>query len=115
MSQSGNNIEVEVAYATPEEQRVITLQVPRGTTAREAANRSGITKEFPEINLETTVMGIFSRKLDGKRAPAPQDYVLKPRDRVEIYRSLQITPMEARKLRAARTRGKISNSLPPRA
>lgn len=96
------DIEIEVAFATPAKQRIIAMKVPRGTTAREAAELSGIAEEFPEIDLDAAVMGIFSRKLDGKRAPAPGDYVLKPRDRIEIYRPLHITPMEARKLRTAR-------------
>lgn len=112
MSKTAGAIEVEVAWATPERQRIVRLEVPRGTTAWEAVNQSGIVDEFPEIDLETAVMGIFSRKLDGRRAPAPRKYVLKPRDRIEIYRPLQITPMEARKLRAARTG---SNSRKPRA
>ena len=112
MSKTAGAIEVEVAWATPERQRIVRLEVPRGTTAREAVELSGIVDEFPEIDLETAVMGIFSRKLDGKRAPAPGEYVLKPRDRIEIYRPLQITPMEARKLRAA---GAGSNSRKPRA
>lgn len=112
MSKTVGAIEVEVAWATPERQRIVRLEVPRGTTAREAVKQSGIVDEFPEIDLETAVMGIFSRKLDGKRAPAPGEYVLKPRDRIEIYRPLRITPMEARKLRAARAG---SNSRKPRA
>ena len=96
------DVEIEVAYATPAKQRIIAMRVSRGTTAWEAVKQSGIVDEFPEIDPETAVIGIFSRKLDGKRAPAPGEYVLKPRDRIEIYRPLQITPMEARKLRAAR-------------
>lgn len=115
MSKSAGSIEVEVAYATPEIQRIITLDVPRETTAWEAVNQSGITEEFPEIDLETAALGIFSRKLDGKRVPAPKDYVLKSRDRIEIYRPLQITPMEARKLRASKVRTGNSNKPSPRA
>ena len=102
MSKSAGAIDVEVAWATPDCQRIVTLQVPRGTTAREAAELSGIAEEFPEIDLDAAVMGIFSRKLDGKLAPTSGDYVLKPRDRIEIYRPLRVTPMEARRLRAAR-------------
>ena len=115
MSESAGSIEVEVAWATPDSQRIVSLQVPRGTTAREAVAQSGITDEFPEIDLETAIMGIFSRKLDGKRAPAPGDYVLKPRDRIEIYRPLRITPMEARKLRAAKAPGVGSKNKTTRA
>ena len=69
MSKTAGAIEVEVAWATPERQRIVRLEVPRGTTAWEAVKLSGIVDEFPEIDLETAVMGIFSRKLDGRRAP----------------------------------------------
>ncbi len=112
MSDSGTNavgpadipgVEVEVAYATPEFQRIIRLRVPIGTSAWDAVRQSGIAEEFPEIDLESAVMGIFSRKLDGRRAPTPQDYALKPRDRVEIYRPLRADPKQTRKLRAAKT------------
>lgn len=115
MSDPAGGIEVEVAWATPEFQRIVSLQVPRGTTALEAVEQSGITDEFPAIDLETAVLGIFSRKLDGNRAPAPGDYVLKPRDRIEIYRPLRITPMEARKLRAAKAAGLSSKNRVSRA
>ena len=115
MSDHAGGIEVEVAWATPEFQRIVSLQVPRGTTALEAVEQSGITDEFPAIDLETAVLGIFSRKLDGNRAPAPGDYVLKPRDRIEIYRPLRITPMEARKLRAAKAAGLSSKNRASRA
>lgn len=115
MTESIGGIKVEVAWATPESQRIIGLRVPRGTTAWEAVKKSGIADEFPEIDLETAAMGIFSRKLDGKRAPTPRDYVLKPRDRIEIYRPLRITPMEARKLRAATAPGGGSKNKTTRA
>ncbi len=101
MKNANDSIEVEVAWATPAAQRIVRLRVPSGTTARQAVAQSGIALEFPEIDLDNAAMGIFSRKLDGKRAPAPEDYVLKPRDRVEIYRPLTVTPMQARKLRGA--------------
>jgi len=101
---SAGGVEVEVAYAGPTSQRIIALRLPLGATAWQAVIESGIVGEFPEIDLETAVIGVFSRKLDGKRAPSPEDYVLKSRDRVEIYRPLQITPIEARKLRASKGR-----------
>ncbi len=102
MSIAAANLEIEVAYGTPTAQRIVAIEVPRGTTAREAVTQSGIAAEFPEIDLESAVLGIFSRKLDGKRTPAPEDYELKPRDRIEIYRPLGMTPKEARRLRANR-------------
>ncbi len=97
-----NVIEVEVAYATPERQEIIALQVPVGTTAYEAVQRSEITAMFPEINLDTDPMGIFSQPMDGKKLPLAAEYVLDNRDRVEIYRPLQIDPKQARLERAAK-------------
>ena len=96
-------ITVEVAYGTGERQRIIELRVAEGTTALEAARQSGITRDFPQIKLEADAMGIFSRLLDGKHLPAPADYVLQPRDRVEIYRPLLIDPKSARIDRAEKS------------
>jgi len=93
-------IPVEVAYATPEKQSLIALEVAEGTTALEAVKQSGIVDEFPEIDLDNNSMGIFSNLLNGKDWPLPSDYVLQPRDRVEIYRPLQIDPKQARLVRA---------------
>lgn len=98
-------IEVEVAYATPEKQQIITLRVPKGTTAYEAVVKSGITSEFPQIDIESDPMGIFSEVLDGKKRPLPGEYILGPRDRVEIYRPLIIDPKQARLARAEKKTG----------
>ena|SRR5690606_4955345 len=97
-------IRVEVAYALPERQRIVTLEVERGCTALEAARRSGIADEFPEIDLDTADMGIFATPLDGKVLPAPAEYVLEERDRVEIYRPLLMDPKDARLARARRAK-----------
>ncbi len=88
---------VEVAYAKPEKQQIIALDVPEGTTVFEAAELSGIVDEFPEINLDEAKMGLF-----GKAVRNPKEEVLKPSDRVEIYRPLLIDPKVARANRAAK-------------
>jgi len=93
-------IEVEVAYATPEQQRIIALRLAVGTTARDAVTASGILEIFPEIDIDTQPMGIFSKPLNGKGRPLPEEYVLQAGDRVEIYRPLQIDPKQARLERA---------------
>ncbi len=95
-------IAVEVAYALPERQRIIKLQVVQGCTALDAVRQSGIAREFQALDIETADMGIFARNLDGKQLPVPAEYVLKPRDRVEIYRPLQADPKAARQQRAAK-------------
>jgi len=88
-------MEVEVAYARPDKQRIVTLQVPEGTTMVEAARLSGIAELFPEINLDDIDMGIF-----GKVEKKPAEHRLREGDRVELYRPLKIDPKQARLNRA---------------
>lgn len=95
-------ITVEVAYALPDKQRIVELQVPDGTTAMEAVVQSGIERLFPEIDTSSAVLGIFSQVLGTKGLAAAGDYRLKDRDRVEIYRPLIADPKEARRKRAAK-------------
>jgi putative ubiquitin-RnfH superfamily antitoxin RatB of RatAB toxin-antitoxin module len=104
MESRDSHITVEVAYALPQRQRIVEVTVPHGASAFDAVLQSGIAREFPEIDLATASMGIFSKPLDGKALPLPQDYQLKPRDRVEIYRPLLIDPKEARLARAAKVK-----------
>lgn len=90
-------MKVEVAYALPHEQKIIALQVEEGCTMQEAVVRSGIAELFPEIEPETTPMGIF-----GKAVKDPASAVLKEGERVEIYRPLIADPKEVRARRAAK-------------
>ena len=87
-------ITVEVAYAKPDVQIIIPLSVAPGITAEEAITQSGILDTFPEIDLEKSKIGIFSKL-------CKKDTVLRAKDRVEIYRPLIADPKEMRKLRAA--------------
>lgn len=88
-------IQVEVAYALPDEQMIVPVRVHPGCTAVEAVTASGIAEHFPEIDAEASKMGIFSRLI-----PKPAEYVLQAGDRVEIYRPLQVDPKAARAARA---------------
>lgn len=88
-------IRVEVAYALPERQRLLGLKVPVGCTAREAVERSGIAREFPEIEAGDQPLGIFGRRCS-------PDQELRDGDRVEIYRPLKADPKEVRRELAAR-------------
>ncbi len=89
----GELIAVEVAYATPEKQHLLSLDVPAGSTLADAIRRSGILETCPEIDLAAHKVGIW-----GKSATLEQ--VLCARDRVEIYRPLKADPKEARRRRA---------------
>ncbi len=97
---SNETIHVEVVYALPKRQKLLSLQVPRGTSARDAAKLSGIAEEFPEIDLNQNAMGIFGQALGARGLPDADQYVLKEGDRVEIYRPLIADPKEVRKQRA---------------
>jgi len=84
-------IPIEVAYATPEQQVIIALNVPENTIVETAIESSALVARFPEIDL--SAVGIF-----GKQCELNQ--LLKAGDRVEIYRLLHNDPKEARRQRA---------------
>ncbi len=90
-------IDVEVAYALPDKQAIVTLQVLKGCTAIEAAQQSRITELFEGIDLDNAKLGIF-----GKQAAPGQ--ILRAGDRVEVYRPLIADPKEVRRARAARAK-----------
>lgn len=87
-------IEVEVAYATRDEQCILKVQGKPGLTLMQAVERSKIVERFPEIDPAKAKIGIFGKL-------ARPDALLVDGDRVEIYRPLIADPKEARKRRAA--------------
>jgi len=90
---------VEVAYALPHKQKILSLTVNEGTTVRQAVLASGIEEHFPEVDLQNCAVGIF-----GKGVPKPDERVLNSGERVEIYRPLIADPKEVRKQRAAKNK-----------
>ena len=88
-------IHVEVAYALPNEQDLLSVNVDTGTTIQEAVQLSGVLEKHPDIDLgKTNKIGIFGKL-------AKLDKILKDGDRVEIYRPLIADPKEVRRKRAA--------------
>ncbi len=94
MPEPSEKIRIEVAYALPGKQEILALELPVGATVREAVERSGILKKYPEIDLDKNKLGVFAKL-------AKPDSALRDRDRVEIYRPLIADPKEVRKQRAA--------------
>ncbi len=92
-------INVEVAYALPNEQKIIALQVEEGCSAYDAVVQSGIAQIFSQIDVESDPMGVF-----GKAIADPKTHILKPDQRVEIYRPLIADPKEVRARRAAKAK-----------
>ncbi len=88
---------IEIVYALPQRQVLLTLAVRQGTTVREAVELSGLPAAYPGIDLAHGKFGIF-----GKRAAV--DTALKNGDRIECYRPLTADPKEARRRRARKAK-----------
>ncbi|AKZ66095.1 RnfH family protein [Candidatus Palibaumannia cicadellinicola] len=88
------NISVNVVYALPEYQYILSILLPEGSTAAQAIEASGILSLQSEIDvINVNKIGIFSRIISLKE-------ILHDGDRVEIYRPLLIDPKERRRIRA---------------
>lgn len=76
---------VGIAYANKKKHIWLKLDVPDGSTVRDAIEHSGLLKQFPEIDLETQKVGIFGKltKLDA---------IVEEGSRVEIYRPITADP-----------------------
>ena len=91
---NADKIFVEVAYALPERQLIVGLDVAPDATIDAVIRQSGILEQCPEIDLTKNKVGVFGKR--GKLSDT-----LHTGDRVEIYRPLIADPKEVRKQRAA--------------
>jgi putative ubiquitin-RnfH superfamily antitoxin RatB of RatAB toxin-antitoxin module len=96
--ENAETIPVEVAYALPDKQVILALEVVADATVADVIAQSGILAQFPEIDLEKNKVGVFGKL--GKLADT-----VHAGDRVEIYRPLIADPKEVRKQRAASGKG----------
>ncbi len=89
----GARLHVSVAYS-PRAGVVdeIEIDVAAGATLMEAIRASNVLQRHPGLDLAQARLGIWGR------VQSPET-VLRERDRVEIYRPLQVDPKEARRLR----------------
>jgi putative ubiquitin-RnfH superfamily antitoxin RatB of RatAB toxin-antitoxin module len=92
-----DDLDVEIVYARADEQVVITLCVPRGTTAGEAIVLSGLPARYIDFDPAKAQVGIYGRRVE-------LDIELAAGDRVEIYRPLVADPKLARRRRASNSR-----------
>lgn len=102
MAAESVRLRVEVAYALPDEQALVSLEVEPGTTVQEAIERSRIADRFPGEDLADRAVGIWGHRVGRQKQVGDGD-------RVEIYRELAIDPREARRRLACR--GKTMGSL----
>ncbi|MEY2700498.1 MAG: hypothetical protein RIQ52_1253 [Pseudomonadota bacterium] len=86
------SIAIEVAFALPDEQVILSLKVAPGTTVKQGIAQSGILERFPQIDPDTQSVGIFSKA-------CKPDQAVKNGDRIEIYRPLIADPKDVRRQR----------------
>lgn len=78
-------MQIAVAYSEPANQLWLRIEVPDETTVQQAIDESGILRKFPAIDLAEYKVGVFGKV-------AELDALLKPGDRVEIYRAITADP-----------------------
>ena len=88
-------MKIEITYALPDRQELVTINLPEGSTVMQAVEASGLLQKYPEIDPGgVNKLGVFAKL-------AKADTVLRDRDRVEIYRPLIADPKEVRRQKAA--------------
>lgn len=88
---------VEVAYALPERQSLLTVAASSLDTVQQIIEQSGILQQFPEIDLTAQKVGVWSR-------PVKLTDTVKQGDRIEIYRPLIADPKDLRRRRAEKAK-----------
>lgn len=91
------SLRIEVAYALPERQTLLVLDVPAATTVGTAIALSAILRLYPEIDLAVQRVGVFGQFV-------ALDRLVEAGDRIEIYRPLVADPKASRHARVARKR-----------
>lgn len=98
MTEDGQDaVRVEVVFALPGRQELVSLELPAGATVAQAVEASGLAEKFPEQDLSRCAIGVWGHV-------AERDRRLRDGDRVEIYRPLLLDPQEARRELAAKGR-----------
>ena len=87
-------LSVEVAYALPDEQFVVSIEVSRGATVRDVLDIVRNRAPFAGLDLDRMPVGIFGTRVE-------HAHVLRDGDRVELYRELRADAKTQRRLRAA--------------
>ena len=86
----GETVHVEVAFAMPERQELVALELEQGTTVADAIRESGLQAKFGEVDFDELQAGIWGRVVERSTS-------VREGDRVELYRPLERDPREARR------------------
>ena len=86
-------LRVSVTYSPgPRAVDEVALRLPDGATVSDALQASALQARHPGLDLAAASVGIWG-------ALCRRDQRLRDRDRVEVYRALQVDPKQARRLR----------------
>ena len=96
---TGALLRVSVAYS-PQAGEVdeVELALNPGATVADALRDSGLQRRHPGLVLAEAAIGVWG-------ALCQRSDILRDRDRVEVYRPLQVDPKDARRLRQREHRG----------
>jgi putative ubiquitin-RnfH superfamily antitoxin RatB of RatAB toxin-antitoxin module len=81
---------IEVVFALPNRQELISLTIEAGTTVETALELSAIGEMFLDEDFARYQTGIWGK-------PVNRNYFLKDGDRLELYRPLSMDPRDARR------------------
>lgn len=99
---------IEVAWAWPDQQNLLSLELPEGSTVNDALAAARAVSPCPALSAPDLVAGVW-----GQVEKSPHLRRLVAGDRVELYRPLLIDPMAARKARADKVRQQRAGSARP--
>ncbi len=81
---------VEVVFALPDRQELVTLLMPADATVADALRQSELERGFPDADFASANVAVWGR-------PVSRGRQLADGDRVEILRPLEIDPRDARR------------------
>ena len=93
MADTPNLIKIQLCYAEAEQQFLLDLSVPAGSTILQAIDASDLIRKVPEMDVSVLRVGIYSKL-------KTLETVVRDGDRIELYRPLMADPMESRRRRA---------------
>ena len=98
------DLRISVAYSPRAgELDLVEISLPAGATVGLALSRSGLFERHPGLTAADCKTGVWGQ-LRGLDEP------LRDRDRVEVYRPLQVDPKEARRLRYRSHRATLASA-----
>lgn len=93
-------LEIKLVYAqSGQHQQIYSLSVSKGTTVQKAIEISGLLKAYPEVHFDEKEGNKAAYEVGIWYKATSLNQVLKSGDRIEIYRPLRLSAMEARHAR----------------